>query len=649
MNSASTNGAVGRRLDVGIYGCRQAGKTRFLYQLLSDWHRGHRLLSCSANCHAFLAMVEEQMAAHGHSAPTVAKSEGLDVEVRRNASSPWRLSLRDLQGEVLADEVDALAEAVKDGVIPEQVRRCNAFLFFFDPTSSDDPLQINEHYRRELRRAELFIDYVLRARQNQHLPLAFVLTRLDLWEDDPKIRQRAELWVNQVNDILKSRYQDVLLAHHPEGLTDQQKITFQVSSVRGHDGEKVIERLEELVEQTETFRKRGRRGLPWLVGAGAVLAAAFLGTLLYTLLFTPPPADTGGGGGDASPAAAATWPPERVRKELDALDRVLAGQPPGDQLPRVEQAKQLNAALKWLPVKLGAAATLPPDLQQRLQDSWQKATALVRAKAEGSAAAEPEEKLAVLEAYLDDVYAGSAPAADLAAAQNAYWALLRRQTVSQLTGLLRQEQRAGTDPATALQDVVRDLGTAEQKIKGSKVSAPEARKALLDEVQTAQKFCEKYRTDGWYPAKFRVLSCLLTKKDTKFLPNPRRLTFESPRQTPLHLDAKLEEGSDGEKRLKTTDKPADVRVSLGGPGRVIASISFEKDNWTPLQTFEIPAEAEEPSLRALGMPLVRRSAGPVVVPLSREGYELKVEFSDVPSAPELLAAVMAELPGGKKP
>src|SRR5262245_60916977 len=108
MSKPSGNGRAGRRLNVGIYGCRQAGKTRFLYQLLSGWHRGHRLLSCSANCHAFLAMVEEQMAAHGHSAPTVARSEGLSVEVRRDGPAPpWRVQLRDLQGEVLADELDA--------------------------------------------------------------------------------------------------------------------------------------------------------------------------------------------------------------------------------------------------------------------------------------------------------------------------------------------------------------------------------------------------------------------------------------------------------------------------------------------------------------------------------------------------------------
>ena len=138
----------GLAINVGIYGCTKAGKTRFLFQLLNRWERTRRLLGQSEACQKFLANVESEIEKHDGSMPTVATTEGIKVKVRRDGNeAPLELVFRDLRGELLSGELDQIASLNRNGVIPTQVRQCDAFLFFFDPASSENPADIDKHHQ----------------------------------------------------------------------------------------------------------------------------------------------------------------------------------------------------------------------------------------------------------------------------------------------------------------------------------------------------------------------------------------------------------------------------------------------------------------------------------------------------------------------
>ena len=96
-------------INVGVYGCTAAGKTRFLFELLRAWERDRRLLTLSENCQRFLATVEVEVTRFSGSRGTTAPTEGIEVRVRggeKDQPSDW--VFRDLRGELLSDEVTLL-------------------------------------------------------------------------------------------------------------------------------------------------------------------------------------------------------------------------------------------------------------------------------------------------------------------------------------------------------------------------------------------------------------------------------------------------------------------------------------------------------------------------------------------------------------
>jgi hypothetical protein len=655
MTAATRNVTPAPPLNLGIYGCTHAGKTRFLYQLLSGWHQDHRLLNCSPTCQAFLTTVEADVNAYGHSKPTVAATEGMTVEVRRDGKgAPWRLTLRDLRGELLTEELDNLTTVARQGAIPAQVRRCDAFLFFFDPTSAEDKAHLDEHHRRELKRAELFIDYVLQIRENRHLPILFVATRLDLWEDDPAVRVKAKEWFARVNQALRQRYQVRLGKYYPPSLVREETTTLAISSVRGRQVEQVIERVAGLVEDAGKFARESRGRAKLAVWAGLALAGVFLVWLLATLLGGPGAGASPGANGKTDRLSVYAWTPDEVRKKLDELDRLVNAHPRGPQPATAEEAKQLNAHLRWMAIKLesladeSAAASFPPAVRERLEDAWRKTAGLVRAKTEEVNPLLLPEQLAVLAAYLDGVSAPATLTEDLAAAQKNYWKEHRRYVVRHLADLLKRHDETASEPAAALQDVIKELRNLEQDAKRCTVRAPEAQQALLNELQAAATFCENREKARSYPARFRVVAATLSSA-FGFSPNRRRLTLQSPRQEPLHLDLQVHVKSAKDADLEAPPRAFDVKLALGDPGTIILAIhADQRDEWDTLHVFDLrPARAED-ALAVLGMPLLRRGQAAVTKALSAGGYQLRVEFSEFPAVPPLLWDALDTARGRKK-
>lgn len=142
MSDQDNSPANGEAINIGIYGCTKAGKTRFLFQLLSHWEQTRRLLGQSEICQKFLARVDEEIKTLGGSAPTAATTEGIRVKVRRDGNDPpLELVFRDLRGELLSGELDQIDSLNRNGVIPTQVRQCDAFLFSSIPQVQKTPLK----------------------------------------------------------------------------------------------------------------------------------------------------------------------------------------------------------------------------------------------------------------------------------------------------------------------------------------------------------------------------------------------------------------------------------------------------------------------------------------------------------------------------
>jgi hypothetical protein len=525
----------GRAINVGIYGCTKAGKTRFLFQLLSHWERARRLLSPSDKCQKFLETVEREIETYDVSMPTVATTEGIKLKLRRDGNeAPLELVFRDLRGELLSAELDQIDKLNlnRNGTIPTQVQQCDAFLFFFDPASSENPADIDKHHRRELKRATMFIEYVLEVRQNRHLPIIFVQTHLDQWANDAIVRDKAECWANDVHTRLVESYGSGLKRLHPKSIVDRSRTAFSISSV-GETEEadkqlaKIIEQLNELVADSAAYRRRLRRsGLYPLVASVGVLAV-----LLFIIWFL----SSMGGAGNSSGGGRIVVAEMREREilaQLEELDRMLKAHPPDRQLPSVKEATDLNNHLRWLTQRLwpdsGGFAGLPEGTKQRMRATLDSVAGLVQEKAdiEGLSLAE---LTPVVAAYLKDLPDLAPVSAPLAAAQARYWQLQRAQAIEQVGGILKRRDDVGSPPIETLGELVSKLRNIEQEVGRSKVFGDRARQGLVQEIKTTATFCEDTKKSNSSSLTFRVISA----SDSSNKPADlawRNLTITSPTQ-----------------------------------------------------------------------------------------------------------------------
>jgi hypothetical protein len=640
MNDQDNSSTTGQAINVGIYGCTKAGKTRFLFQLLHRWERTRRLLGQSETCQKFLATVESEIEKHGGSMPTVATTEGIRVKVRRDGNdAPLELVFRDLRGELLSGELDQIASLNRNGVIPTQVRQCDAFLFFFDPASSENPADIDKHHQRELKRATMFIEYVLKVRENRHLPIIFVQTHLDRWENDADVRAKAERWINEVHAKLVELYDSGLRRFYPKTIVDRSRTAFGISSVGNTPEadkrlEEVVDQLNELVADSKSHQCRLRNsGLYTLIAGAFVLSMLPLVIWLLSSMGSSPPTPKKGN----DRIAVAELPEQEIVTKLDDLDRMLKAHPPGKQLPSVEEAKKVNHHLRWLAQRLepdsGGTTGLSEKTMQRMRSALESLAKVIQARADSDSHS-PADLTPILGAYLEDLPDLASTSPVLAAAQVRYWQLQRAQAVEQVASIIKRRNEVGSSPIDTLGEVVSKLRSIEQEVERCKVFGPPARQDLLQEIQTSATFCDDRKNSKSYPATFRLASATLASEKQVDLAW-RCITLQSPGQGSVDYGLEPSRKSDTE-LLFTTKRPTyQIMLGLGTP--VTSRLSVHdgaEDKWHKLHEFDLTTE--QGPLAPLGLPLLRRDQPEVAKLLRWEGMELKLEFSGFPRVPPLI-------------
>lgn len=465
--------------------------------------------------------------------PTAAITEGICVSVRRDAREhPWQFVFRDLRGELLTDELPPDGDILRDGVVARQVQECDVFLFFFDPSSSENPADVDKHHQRELKRATNFIAYVLKTRENHHLPIIFVQTHLDRWENDTLIRARAESWTSEVHSKLVDLYDAGLRRIHPKSIVDRSRVFFAVSSIGNSQDadarlDRVVEHLNDLVADSVAHRRRlGKTGRRLLIAGFAIVALFFVGLLLLHSFGTTliPPTTAGGR------PTIATMSEREIIAKLDKLESLLSTLPRGTQLPTVEEAKALNDQLKWLAQRLepnsGGMTELSEETQQRMRSAFDDASKRLLEKATSDAI--PHAELTeVLRESLTDLPDLGPMSASFAEVQSRYWKLQRAYVVEQIASVLRRRSEVASPPIDALVEAISKLREFEQEVRRSKVFGPTARQELTQEIQTAATFCEDRKKSGSYPIVVRVASAADSSKRQADLAL-RNLTLLSP-------------------------------------------------------------------------------------------------------------------------
>jgi hypothetical protein len=640
MNNPNTTSKSTQTLNIGIYGRTQAGKTRFLFQLFNYWERNRRLLAQSEEYHKFVSLVQDEIDKHDHPRPTVAKFEGIRAQVRLdNDVTPWELVFRDLAGERLEEELPPGGTVQRDGEIASQVGNCNAFLFFFDPTSSEKPADIDNHHQRECKRAVMFVEHVLKHRQNRHLPIAFVLTHFDCWECDPDILTKAERWTQEVHARLVELYDHHLRRYYPKSLTERNRIFFNVSSIgptpqADEQLEKVIEQLIDLHKDSTAHQSQLRKAgkyLPLVLGGVAfVVLLAIIGGLLSSPGGSPPLLSK-----KTDRVGIAEMSEQQIHNTLDELDRLLKAHPQGTQLPSVEEAKKINHHLRWLTQRLELEAAAKTDLsektQQRMRTTLDSVAQLIQAKAE-SREHSPAVLTLVLAAYLEDLADLGQTAPTLAKVQARYWQLYRAYAVEQVGWIIKRRGEVASPPIDTLSEIVGKLRDLEQEVARCKVYGPQARNELVQDIQTAATFCEDRKNTKTYPVKFRVVSARLktNEKVGEDLNSYWHLIrFESPGQSEGYPYA-LRPDAKGEYDVSFATKQQSYEITLGLGTPLTCNLykirDATKDDWSKLYSFDLIPDPGP--LAPLGLPLIQPNQPAITKLLQREGMELKLEFFD---------------------
>lgn len=646
MNRQHARSTAVRTINVGIYGCTHAGKTQFLFQLLRYWQQT-RQVELSETAKRFLADREREIKLYQRPIATAAATEGIAVTVLKESDGLWpnellTLVFRDLRGELLSDELDKLdkgSSIVREGVIPKQVRECDAFLFFFDPTSSENPDDIDRHHERELRRAEVFIKYVHQVRQNRLLPVVFVLTHLDQWEHNDDICRRAGCWFEKVHAKLQQVHKLLHLREFPASLTDPERICFQVSSVR--EREEALLQLDATVKQllslcrdaekyVRSLRESGRRAVLASVATLAIVVA-----LALSFWFADTPSSP-----DDEQVPIAETPEEVVLDRLEDLRNVLARHPRDGRLPNMEDAKQVNDHLRWLVLRLAATPgendALSPDTLTSMRKALDEIGALVLRKLNpsGHSAARV---LPVLATYLQDLPDLSSISPELAQAQDAYWEVYRKAVLEQLSEILERRRAVGSAPFDTLDEVIQTLRNIEKEVHESRVFGTRKKDTLLKDIRNALTFCEDRKKYGTYSVSFRVENARHESDEPKW----RSLTIKSPGQRSPDFGLKPENNGPGV-AYRTKQESYQLTLGLGSPvtcevsvldvdGRRKASAPAAevwRTEWKKHLT------ANPSPLDPLGLPLLSGAEGGFKLHLEEEGMVMDLIF--VAKVPPLL-------------
>lgn len=636
------------RVNIGMYGCQEAGKTQFLRGLFRVWEKGRKIRSSSRDFKKFMNITDEEIRQFGQLTRTKSSLEEIWVQVDNDTDgSLHEYQFRDLRGEELARNIDALVEgqrsskeaSYKDYLGP-QVIACDGFLFFFDPSARHQGQTIDEHHQRELKRAKIFIEHILKVRENRYLPIIFIQTHLDLWENDDEISKRAALWNDNVHALMSELYVSHLRGIHPRSIVDSGRIAFNVSSIGKTEESdrylvKVFEQMAELILDAELHNRQLKKtGLWALIGAGVAAVAM----LLAGSLFFFSGEQTSQKNNTVSRIAIAEYSEQDIIQKLDELDRILRVHPRGTKLPAVDEAKRVNEHLNWLSQRLELGyskdADISEDTRKRMRSALDSVASLVFECAKNRVASLPVH-VPVIAAYLEDLPDLHSVSESLGQTQTLFWQMKRAFVVDQLAGIIRRRQQVGSSPIDTLAEIEETLRGFESDITVCNVYGPKNREKLIEEVKTAITFCEDRRKSGNYETTIEIKGTL-DRADDRY----HNLRISSPGQSDtFSLDGiELKPRVQGGKTRYETRKPEyDIRLGLGAPIRMILGVyDSEKQKWSTVLEFDVTnSNTERSALETIGMPII--DVNQTILRLQEEGYHLDIAFSKFSRVPSVLS------------
>lgn len=522
-----------RVLNIGIYGCTRAGKTRFLFELLRYWEQSRRILVASAPCQQFLKTVEAEIEKHGDSMPTAAVSPEITVTIERgDKESPWQITFRDLRGELLTDELDGIESLAVTGMVSSQVNQCDAFLFLFDPAASNPGAAMDQHHEHELRRAELFVTYVRDRRQNHYLPIAFVQTHADIWSGDADMSAAARKWRERVHGILLNQYQR-LRRHFPSCLTDPDRIFFATAAAEASDEarsklELVIEQLFDARKAIDTFKKTDRKRQMTIAVAAAslmtVMGALVVGTMLSAPTSQPQRSKPTGRGRDLPPRPTSD---KEALGRAKAFRKFIAQLPTGVQVAGETDASMVSSELQWLcsecdPTQSPTTARLP-EVRESLAEAVRAASQYLLALANrGDVPA--NERCEFLSLCLKSLPDGAALGVkELAATQEAFWKLASADLTTDLAEILRRRREVASPAIQAIEEVAAELAKRKAEWDGNDI-ARDPQHDFIGRLEDALTFCEDRKKSGTYGATIRVDASQNLGGDSPLTPRVLRIS-----------------------------------------------------------------------------------------------------------------------------
>jgi hypothetical protein len=521
-----------RKLNIGIYGATKAGKTTFLFQLLDHWKGTDRVLNMSEQALEFLRKVRAANQNYGAAASTSGAVEGITVLLEGNAGKePWELTFRDSRGEELTKELSPEGSVQENGLVDRQVRECNAFLFFFDPTSSDQPTDLEGHYEREFRRASAFIKYVLKKRENRLLPVLFVQTRADQLGDNSPTKIRADSWTEEVHKELSEAFRADLKGLYPKSMTEKSRTFLRVCSVGttqqvDESPQRIIEGLQSLELDCQRFRSREESMGRYYLVVGLLVAFVLFPLCVLFVYWS------GGSQSESQPkgpAKISEMTQSEIDESLDQLERLLEANLSTASLPSVDDAASINGHLRWLSQRLQSSAGSAPGLQAETRQRAESVLATATKLLEETAAAKVpfSEQLPVLTAFLSGLPDLTAVSKGLGEVQQRYWRLQRSFVIEEFAEVIGRRKAVASSAIDAFEELIGRIRDFEEELNKCDVLIGEAKSSLITEIQTAGTFCEDRKKSGVYAIKFRIASA--EKRDAPHADfNWRNLRLVSP-------------------------------------------------------------------------------------------------------------------------
>lgn len=186
-------------LRIGIYGNTRAGKTSYIHKLIRYWQNNNLIKNLSNEAYDFMRSVDDQIKNTDKVAPTKGITDNITVEVLQDIKSSIKTKyiFSDLLGEMLSEQVDTTE--INDKPI-SQILQCNGYLFFFNPTGVDHNINLDNHFLAEKDRALKLISHIRQHRENEYLPIVFVVTHLDKLKTNADLMKKTTEWLNEIAD-----------------------------------------------------------------------------------------------------------------------------------------------------------------------------------------------------------------------------------------------------------------------------------------------------------------------------------------------------------------------------------------------------------------------------------------------------------------